>query len=103
MGVVSVSKITARNYKNIRLEDGIDLGPLTILIGPNGSGKCNFISLLQFLQESVVGAGSNDQRRRTTFEDVRSLLGGAKTLDGTLSKPVLSIQQDLWSKFHQKS
>ena len=87
MGVVSVSKITARNYKNIRLEDGIDLGPLTILIGPNGSGKSNFISLLQFLQESVVGAGSNDQRGRTNFEDAISLLGGSKTLDGTLSKP----------------
>ena len=38
MSTVSVSRIVARNYKNIRLEDGIDFGALTILIGANGSG-----------------------------------------------------------------
>ena len=93
MGVVSVSKITARNYKNIRLEDGIEFGALTILIGPNGSGKSNVISLFRFLQESVIGTGSDDQRGRTNFEDAIFRLGGARILDGTLNAPAnLSIE-----------
>jgi predicted ATPase len=87
MSTVSVSKVTTKNYKNIRLEEGLDWGALTVLIGANGSGKSNVISLFQFLQESVAGAGTDDQRGRTNFEDAVSRLGGARILDGTISAP----------------
>ena len=87
MSTVSVSEIVAKNYKNIRLEDGIDFGALTILIGANGSGKSNLISLFEFLQKSIVGTGTDDQRGRTSFEDAVFELGGARILDGTLSSP----------------
>ena len=87
MNSVSVSKITTKNYKNVRLEEGIDLGALTIFIGANGSGKSNVISLLQFLQESLTGSGADDQRGRTNFEDAVFRLGGARILDGTLNAP----------------
>ena len=87
MSTVSVSRIVARNYKNIRLEDGIDFGALTILIGANGSGKSNLISLFQFLQECVNGSGADDQRGRTSFEDAVFSLGGARILDGSLDTP----------------
>ena len=87
MSTVSVSRIVARNYKNIRLEDGIDFGALTILIGANGSGKSNLISLFQFLQECVSGSGADDQRGRTSFEDAVFSLGGARILDGSLDTP----------------
>ena len=62
MSAVSVSKLVTKNYKNVRLEDGLDLGALTVFIGANGSGKSNVISLFQFLQESLAGSGSDDQR-----------------------------------------
>ena len=87
MSTVSVSRIVARNYKNIRLEDGIDFGALTILIGANGSGKSNLISLFKFLQECVVGSGADDQRGRTSFEDAVFSLGGARILDGSIDTP----------------
>ena len=87
MNIVSVSKIIAHNYKNIKLENGIDFGALNILIGPNGSGKSNVIALLQFLQESLAGSGSDDQRGRTNFEDAIYRIGGARILDGTLDAP----------------
>ena len=87
MSTVSVSKIVAKNYKNIHLEDGIDFGALTILIGANGSGKSNLTSLFELLQKSIVGTGTDDQRGRTSFEDAVFELGGARILDGTLSSP----------------
>ena len=61
MSTVSVSKLVTKNYKNLRLEDGIDFGALTVFIGANGSGKSNLIALLKFLQESTVGTGLDDQ------------------------------------------
>jgi hypothetical protein len=87
MSAVSVSKLVTQNYKNIRLEDGIDFGALTVFIGANGSGKSNANSLFQFLPESLAGSGSDDQRGRTNFEDAVFRLGGARILDGTLDAP----------------
>ncbi len=85
--MVSISRLVARNYKNIRLEDGIEFGALSILIGANGSGKSNLTSLFQFLQECVFGSGVDDQRGRTSFEDAVFGLGGARILDGSLDAP----------------
>ena len=87
MSTVSVSKLVAKNYKNLRLEDGIDFGALSILVGPNGSGKSNLIGLLQFLQENTTGTGLDDQSGRTSFEGAVSNLGGVRILDGTLNAP----------------
>ena len=87
MSTVSVSEIVTKNYKNLRLEDGISLGGLTVFIGSNGSGKSNVISLLQFLQGCLAGSGTDDQRGQTNFEDAVIGLGGARILDGTLNAP----------------
>ena len=87
MSTVSVSKLTTKNYKNLRLRDGLDFGSLTVFIGANGSGKSNVLSLFQFLQESLAGTGTDDQSGRTKFEDAVSQLGGARILDGTLRAP----------------
>ena len=89
MSTISVSRIVTKNYKNIRLDNGIDFGELTIFIGPNGSGKSNLISLFQFLQRSIAGAGIDDQRGQTSFEDAIYSLGGARILDGTLTAPTV--------------
>ena len=87
MGTVSVSKIVTKNYKNIRLEEGIEFGALTIFIGANGSGKSNLISLFQFLSQSITGGRLEDQRGQTRFEDAIFGIGGSRILDGTLSAP----------------
>ena len=87
MNTISVSRITSRNYKNLRLNEGIELGALNILIGPNGSGKSNLVSLLRFLQECLTRSGGDEQRGRTNFEDAIYRLGGTRILDGNLNAP----------------
>ncbi len=87
MSTVCVSKVAATNFKNLRLQDGIDLGDLTIFIGSNGSGKSNLVSLLRFLQQSISGSTLDDQRGQTIFEDAIFELGGDRILDGFQDSP----------------
>lgn len=102
MSTVQVSKLTSKNYKNICLEDGLELGSLNILIGANGSGKSNVLSLFEFLQKSVVGARLDEQRGRTNFEDAVSQLGGARILDGTISAPAkVSLEYQFAHEKHE--
>ena len=87
MKTISVSKITTTNFKNLQLENGIELGALNVLLGPNGSGKSNLVSLFRFLQECITRSGEDEQRGRTSFEDAIYRLGGTRILDGRLSTP----------------
>ncbi len=47
-----VTRIQARNFRSLA---GVDLrlGPLNVLIGPNGSGKTNVLNVLRFLATTV--------------------------------------------------
>src|SRR5712691_1775648 len=47
-----ISRVRLRNYKSIA-ECDVNLGPLTILIGPNASGKSNFLDALAFLARAI--------------------------------------------------
>lgn len=49
-----VDQIQISNYKSIR-EQTVDLGRINMLIGQNGAGKSNFISLFAFLERLVAG------------------------------------------------
>jgi predicted ATPase len=61
--------LTVQGYKSIRSIDGLELRDLNILIGQNGAGKSNFVSLFQFLarltreelQHYVVQQGGLDK------------------------------------------
>jgi len=63
-----LERIVLQGYKSIREAD-ITLRPINVLIGANGSGKSNFISLFQFMnrvvnrgmQKYVAQAGGADQ------------------------------------------
>jgi energy-coupling factor transporter ATP-binding protein EcfA2 len=48
-----ISRVRLKNYKSIANCD-VSLGPLTILIGPNGTGKSNFLDALAFLARAVA-------------------------------------------------
>ena len=41
--------ITVRGFKSIASIEDLKPGPLTVLIGPNGSGKTNFLGVFSFL------------------------------------------------------
>ena len=62
--------MTVKGFKSIRSMDHFDLGNLNVMIGANGSGKSNLISLFEFLNEIA------DQRLQTYV----SKSGGANKL-----------------------
>lgn len=49
-----LDRINIRNYKSIRNLD-LELGPLNVFIGANGSGKSNFIGVFKFLNHLIEG------------------------------------------------
>ncbi|MCP4135088.1 MAG: AAA family ATPase [bacterium] len=83
---LGIEKFSAKNYKNLVLDDGIKLNCLNIFIGPNGSGKSNFISALKFLKDSFA-LNPDENRGITRFEEAISYLGDSKILDASLKKP----------------
>ena len=61
--------ITIKGFRSIKHLERLELGPLTVLIGANGSGKSNFIGVFSFLnalregrlKEYVLRAGGADK------------------------------------------
>ena len=74
---IFVTRVWARNFKSIRELD-LELGPLTVLVGPNASGKSNVLDVLRFishaLRESLVSA----IRARGGIEGVRRSMSGGR-------------------------
>lgn len=48
----ALRKLTVSNYKSLR-RVAVPLGPLNVLVGPNESGKSNFLDVIRFLGDSV--------------------------------------------------
>lgn len=47
-----ITRLRAKNYRSIRNLD-MELGPLTVLVGPNASGKSNVLDALRFIRDAV--------------------------------------------------
>ncbi len=54
-----LKKITLRNFKSFR-DSTFELGPLTLMVGANASGKGNFVDALRFLQGCARGLKLNE-------------------------------------------
>lgn len=50
-----LERITIRGFKSIRHLEGFELGRLNVLVGANGAGKSNFISLFSMLAAMMAG------------------------------------------------
>ncbi|WP_437922606.1 AAA family ATPase [Sorangium sp. So ce291] len=48
-----ITKICARNFRSIGERIELELGAMTVLVGPNASGKSNIADVLRFLSECV--------------------------------------------------
>lgn len=50
----SITKVWAKNFRSIEYAE-LELDPLTVLVGPNASGKSNLLDVLRFVRDAVDG------------------------------------------------
>lgn len=70
--------VRLKNYKSIA-NCRVDLGDLTILAGPNGTGKSNFLDALRLVSDSLSSTLEHALRDRGGIGEVRRKSGGHPT------------------------
>ena len=65
-----LKRIRIKNYRSIAACD-LSLGPLTFLVGLNGSGKSNFLDALRFAADSLRDSLDHAMRERGGIGEVR--------------------------------
>ena len=73
-----IHRVRAKNFKSIAACD-VRLGPLTYLVGPNGTGKSNFLDILHFVKDALEGSLDNALHLRGGLSEVRRRSGGHPT------------------------
>ena len=73
-----LTRIILRNYKSIGHCD-VKLGPLTYLVGVNGSGKSNFLDALHLIRDALTGSLDNALNERGGLSEVRRRSSGIRT------------------------
>ncbi len=73
-----LTRVVLRNYKSIATCD-VALGPLTYLVGANGSGKSNFIDALHMVRDALTGSLDNALSERGGLSEVRRRSSGHPT------------------------
>jgi predicted ATPase len=59
--MLRLQQIEIHGFKSIKALPPLELQPLTVLIGANGSGKSNFLGIFKMLNQMVNGAGGRLQ------------------------------------------
>ncbi|HNM39581.1 MAG TPA: AAA family ATPase [Giesbergeria sp.] len=73
-----LTRVLLRNYKSIGLCD-VRLGPITYLVGANGSGKSNFLDALHLVRDALAGSLDNALNERGGLPEVRRRSSGHPT------------------------
>jgi len=85
-----LSEIRIQGFKAVRASEKVELGPLMMFVGRNGSGKSSLVEALQWLQESVqLGLAAATNNRFGSFEELlnRRKLGSKRiTLELTSNR-----------------
>jgi predicted ATPase len=63
-------RVVILDYKSIRHCD-VELGPLTFLVGRNGSGKSNFLDALRFVADGLWASLDQAVRSRVSIYDIK--------------------------------
>jgi predicted ATPase len=85
---VFIRRIVLRHYKSIGYCD-VHLGPLTYLVGMNGSGKSNFLDALHLVRDALTGSLDNALNERGGLSEVRRRSSGRPTHFGVRVEFVL--------------
>lgn len=86
---VFLKRVVLRNYKSIGYCD-VQLGPLTYLVGVNGSGKSNFLDALHLVRDALNGSLDNALNERGGLSEVRRRSSGHPTNFGIRLEFVLN-------------
>jgi predicted ATPase len=65
-----INKITIKGWRSLSDINNLELKPLNVLIGPNGSGKTNTLDIFQFFSEAAKGYLLDGIMRRGGWEEV---------------------------------
>ena len=72
---IFIHRVILRNFKSIGACD-VRLGPLTYLVGANGSGKSNFLDSLHLVRDALSGSLDNALNERGGLSEVRRRSSG---------------------------
>ena len=75
---VFIKRVVLNNYKSIK-ECSVPLGPLTFLVGQNGSGKSNFLDALRLVSDGLNTSLEHALRERGGINEVRRRSSGHPT------------------------
>ena len=70
-----ITRVSLTNYKNIAACD-VQLRPLMFLVGPNGTGKSNFLDSLRFVADALNSSLDHAIRDRGGIDDVHCRSSG---------------------------
>lgn len=70
-----ILKVSLRNYRSIE-SCAVELGALTFLVGPNGTGKSNFLDALRLVSDSLNNTLDHALRERGGIGEVRRRSNG---------------------------
>ena len=65
-----LKRVKIRNYKSLADCD-VELGPLTVLVGRNGSGKSNFLDALSFVADALRTSPGHALKSRGGINEIR--------------------------------
>jgi predicted ATPase len=75
---IFLKRVVLRNYRSIGSCD-VELGPLTYLVGANGSGKSNFLDALHLVGDALTGSLDNALNKRGGLSEIRRRSNGHPT------------------------
>ena len=84
----SITKVWAKNFRSIEYAE-LELGPLTVLVGPNASGKSNLMDILGFLGDVARLGLETATTRRGGIDSI-----GRKSPTGRVLAPEIGCQYD---------
>lgn len=84
----SISRVWAKNFRSIEHAE-LELGQLTVLVGPNASGKSNLLDVLGFLSDVACDGLETAMNRRGGMNSV-----GRRMPDGKISGPEIGFEYE---------
>ena len=82
----SITKVWAKNFRSIEYAE-LELDPLTVLVGPNASGKSNLLDMLGLLADAIRDGLETAVTRRGGIDSI-----GRRSPTGRVLGPEIGFQ-----------